>query len=461
MLSKDKIYDPLLNPFIHGTTGSIFATGVPALKPPITMLEQDRCAPLHGEINGGGFVTAGNVGNTSFGRLHKFTDYKEVEEFRPLSGKMGKVTYSFACAYGLDLVLKYSQSRQEGEQNLDCKQLAETLQKTVFGRINELLLYLSRTLQMGGDLNGIEGQFAEKLLAQANATVQFFYLISLLGIHLHPNFNIAKDYEENGGKPESSRDIFIKNPYLFVLCKLIKSELTAHKIIENIIKEDYDIKLVVENPTPEALKSILPLLKLTIDQCDYQLFTLQEVKYPDKMSSMFNENDNYFFDAIQQHTLGYRVENLLKYTLVGRMRQTFFRNGAGGKFAEVAKTLQRRVNTLEHLIRNPNDYKKEAIINSPFANQHRNMPIILICEDDQKLYHCGQEYRSKELLQIGIDITKIATDTEANREVLEDYFKTVPQYQSIEVYLFDDLKYAKEHELPIAHTHQSTASMAC
>jgi hypothetical protein len=438
-IPKTKKYegDLAFDPFIHGTNSAIFsilAKSKYKLMSPLEMMDEYKAAPMSGELTQGGYERIGN---------------KTMKE-----GKMGKPSFGILStndkdAYTLEKIisnyanLNLSPHNPKDEHLARFKKELEIGLEWGFSRINLLLIYFTRASQIHDSLEQVISEKEYKLLQeQMEATSQFFHFIQLLGTYIHPNFDLIGQASINSDLGDT------------VYSNAVYKWLTFDNIVNNIIKNKINMKAIVTNPSQENLKQALTVLELDLNKSDcnlvnqdselskIQVFCL-EAKYPPKLRTVINPNENTFTLMSQNHNSDHSINNMLREYVTKRLKPSFFI-----KMAKISKeyliAFADRIRLLDDLINIPqNHFKLTALQNYFLQNK---FPVIFVSENESKfsLYNFEKnEYRCNSQLELGSDIKVIATDNEEHRLMIMKYLD-LNNLKNILVILFDDLRESKK-----------------
>ena len=351
-------------------------------------------------------------------------------------------------AYTLEKVINnYAALREDSQNNNHLAFFKKELERGLslaFSNINLLAIYFVRARLTHDTLVKIMTQDELKSLAiNLDATVQFFYFIQLLGIHIHPNFE-ALDAQPNRS----------------LLTEAVRHVFTFEHIVSQIIKHNIDMKTIVENPTEQNLEKALVVLELperivfkhyNLDLEGYrkknileptirQLFCLT----PNYTSTGRELEPVYTFGRLSENKIqGYLINDVLYRALRKEIEpEKFFR-----KFTTLPKkhivALNDRIRLFFKLFETPQDAFALSALEKAFLKNR--FPVILIAENDGKMILANfthQEFRGTAPLRLGTDITMIATKSEGIRLFVMKYLALMG-FKHIEVVLFDDLQKSK------------------
>ena len=383
---------------------------------PIEMIARYLAGPMTGELTQGGYSTADCTGDTAFALL--------------------SVDKRFNNAYTLEKVLeKYTRfSITSYEACLQrFKEALAIAPKIAFSNINLLLIYFTQARQMGYSLEAIISP-RELTLFEENieASYQFFYFVSLLGKHIHPDFKVISGIE---GKAFDSAKTYLNYEY----------------IIQNIKENKINMEEIAANPSDENLEKALLVLKLP-EACNLsvkQFFCLKA----DYSESRQNpraydpeediEPSDYAVFCLSINHSSSKIEDLLGDFLLRRRKQPFFQM-LGDKVIEPIAVLKEKVKLFNQLLKADDD--RFLFTEEQKAFLTKQFPVVLICESSKKIYlkdKTMQEYRSSQPLQLGKDIKIVATDNNDHRATILDYL-SVNNIDNVQVILFEDLKKCKE-----------------
>lgn len=424
---------PAFNPYIHGTNSIVFSllerTHLSMLSP-VEMLELYGIAPLNGEISGGGLSTISARSNTCFGRLNA----------------------KGANVYTLNKIIRgytKSESQLPTETKAKARRYVGNSLKTAFRDINIMLIYLARAKQQGIDT--LSKEESNVLVKELNATIQFYYLILLLGSKINPNFELLNKYSKE------TQDDFSDAVY---------THLTFENLINTIIHSAIDLKEIYHNPTQDNLQKVLTLLSLpkesiirsgfagipkAVNLPETELFSLNQGT--DSSKSSYDDPHTYFGYMVQ-NSPSYSINSLLEKFIQGQITPAFF-SALESAILKHLKILGDKAELLTRILNIKPEAMKFTERETYFLNH--SFPMILLCEAEEKiaLIDFGtQEYRTKEPLQIGTDIKLIATDTDAHRLAIMKFLEKNHIYNT-KVVLFHQLFIsqidAKSPQSPYSH----------
>lgn len=425
------------DPYIHGTNSSILAL-LPKtdfqLMSPMEMLDEYQVAPMTGELTEGGFQRVGDAaikdethhGKTSFSKM---SDNGDVN------------------AYTLEEVIATYTNLKTEKKNAHLIRFQNELDgglSAAYSNINLLAIYFTRARLTHDSLEEvISPEQLETLTHHLNATVQYFYFIRLLGVYIHPNF-----------------DVLSAQPDKPFITEAIRVTFTFKYIVRQIIKHNIDMKEIVENPTEINLQRALIILELP-ERITFTHYNFNIANYRKEMTiepavrQLFCLNpgyktDNcvlepiYTFDRMSQNKVdGYKINDIFYFMLREQLKPELFFN----QFSKLAVphiiALKDRIRLFQKLVSTPQSAfvltdLETSLLSNPF-------PIIVITENEEKLKltdFTHQEFRSRGRLRLGTDITMIATNAEEHRLFLMNYLVSMG-FQNVEVVLFDDLMKSK------------------
>ena len=410
-------------PFIHGSSSSVLAL-LPytefMLYSPVWMMNEYQIAPIGGEIVGGGLRSIEAQSELAFGVASPEYLYN-----------LKRIRHQYAIPAPL-------------QQKEDLIKLARNNIKraphSLFSEINVLLIYLTRLKQI--DVPNSEWLSETEIASlhqQANATLQFFYFLLLLGK------SINLDYEKvNINKGHESPD----------LADAIRTHLSADLIVKKIIATQLDIRSICENPNPthEMLQRVADLLKLpnklsvkhaVIADLEREV-TLTETSVFRPMRSSYSPPDtdtNWHPDDLARYVCangGTTISDFLSgLTFAPKPSQEFF-DTFHSVVLNIIQSFTHRLRILDTIL----SKEPTNILNTPHRELIANsFPIILITERREKLLVVGNEFRARTPLKLGEDITMIATDSPANQKQVQAYLHE-NKLHTVAVITFDELEAA-------------------
>ena len=209
------MHEKTTNLFIHGTNSSVLAQLIHTeftLFSPLWMIEKYQIAPLGGELTLGGLDTVNAESRLAFGRLvGRHYSLKDVQR------------YAFrAVLSNKEQMITLAQEKVKSGVG------------TLFSNINLMLIYIARLKQIGIDNSEwIAQEELDNLYQQTQATLQFLYLILLLGSKINPDYELLDKLD-----PITKKDTIDS----------IHTHLTAENILKKITESKIDIKAIYENP---------------------------------------------------------------------------------------------------------------------------------------------------------------------------------------------------------------------
>lgn len=414
-------------PFIHGSSSSVLAL-LPhtefMLYSSVWMIDKYRIAPIGGEIVQGGLDTILSESRLAFGVASPAYHYN-------LQHILSKYAIPAPLQQKEELVALARKNIEEAPHSLFCK-------------INQLLIYLTRLKQMNVPNSAwISEEEIASLHQQANATLQFFYLLLLLGKNINPNDEKVGIIRSQGGRSIAD------------LRDAITTHLSADKIVEEIIKNKLNIESIYNHPTHEMLQRVSDLLKLpnnlTVrDMYDHKRdVTLSETSVFSPSAPLYDPaaatddiddiaDANSLAHSICANIRNNTISNLLR-TLVSRKKPSkeFF-DTFHSVVLRYREALINRLQTLDFILsKKPSDLREtphRKFIEKPF-------PIVLITERWEKLDAVGMEFRANTPLKLGDDILVIATDSLENQKLVQEYLHA-NQLDAVSVITFEELEKA-------------------
>ena len=416
---------PDFNPYIHGTNSSVLAllpkTDFTFLSP-IDMVELFNIAPIGGEITEGGLSTVMSKSAMAFGRLQ-----------------------SEGCNdYTLEKIIdNYAKAKLETQSTVE---LGETIKSQVqhginisYSNINLLLIYIARAKQVGIPTSAfLSSEDIDELYKNIEGTIQFFYLVLLLGKKIGFNHDVL-----NAMCPESRDDT----------CDAICMHLSFKSILKKIIDSKIDLKAIYENPNPSDLdlKQVTNLLILPKESIVISGFgSDKQVTLPetDLFSTSFDlpdgdcpHNPNYFAYRMGQNLSGWSLNDLLLDFARSMLTNEFFLQ-FHVNFSKHIDALQHRLQVLKGIIEvkpsNIIDTESKSFVSYPF-------PIVFVSEQHEKMKlesEHSAEYRAQAPLKLGADIKMIATDSLMHKKELKNYLQK-HSLDGVSVVTFEQLKQSK------------------
>jgi|GEM_PF-5215631 len=327
--------------------------------------------------------------------------------------------------------------------------------RILFSNLDLILIYFVRARQTCKQLDDIiSQQELNDFITQLHGTIQFFYLLQLIGTHIHFDYEMIKQLK-------------LKES---VLEDLVYEMFEFDKILVRIIQAGVDIKATVEKPTPENLQRVLTILELpsnTVTFTNYetitvtlntkQLFCLAKpTSFPDKYWT--SHDPEYSLNAlVSSSSGGYSFQHFLSKLAIYHIKPSLFPQ-LGDCAKPYIESFQSRLQLFLQVVNTP----QEKFTLTPEQKYYLNdkisqIPLILITEEEMKFKifsFDAQEFRSIGALKLGTDIKMLATDTHEHRlEVLA--FLEKYKLTHIQVVLFDDLKKSRDNkERPESPHHQ-------
>lgn len=422
------------DPFIHGTRSSMLALLPKSnfeIMSPIEMMRKHHATPMTGELTRGGYrcVRTKNLGKTSFTKLSTQKPYRYTLE-TILSQYTGTLVASSASPLE------------------DFKKACKDGLNVSFSNINLLLIYFTRARQSHACLEEvINAKELAILKADMNATLQFYYFIQLLGVHLFPSIETIQELNSTHSQNKKIVQMSAMLSYSF------------EGLIERIKNHSLNIKEICSNPSQENLRKVRNMLELsptlTLAQTCYhlpvtQLFGFRKVNgfkvidgCPEKAFKSMSNNSAHVIDKL----LGTYL-----FTLVNKDYFAQFSRLA----SEHVIALEDKIDLFNQLVDAPQSDFQITPSQSIFLKNE--FPMILLSDSEEKItmHHCGHgEYRSQTNLAFGKDIQIVATDTMAHKIELLQYFISY-QLNNMVVILFEDLeKILSSQTKPSRHQYHS------
>ncbi len=414
------MHEKTTNLFIHGTNSSVLAQLIHTeftLFSPLWMIEKYQIAPLGGELTLGGLDTVNAESRLAFGRLvGRHYSLKDVQR------------YAFrAVLSNKEQMITLAQEKVKSGVG------------TLFSNINLMLIYIARLKQIGIDNSEwIAQEELDNLYQQTQATLQFLYLILLLGSKINPDYELLDKLD-----PITKKDTIDS----------IHTHLTAENILKKITESKIDIKAIYENPNVsiselERVAHLLKLPKTSTVRSKYNSLNSRNVVLDEtiifKITHPRNGNSHFGYTAT---SLGYRMlqnagDCRIEFFLADLLEQnasTDFFKRLHDYVLEESLALQKRLPILESLLSKKSvdifsNTIFQSFIDDPF-------PIIFICDEETKLsLHnpSSMEYRTEEPLKLGKDILMIATDSLEHQKLIRTYLAD-HKLDTVSVITFDKL----------------------
>lgn len=412
------------DPFIHGTSSitlSLMAKTDFQLMPILRMMEDFYTAPMVGELTDGGYSTLGkkvsreeDVGAIAFGKL-----------------KTGE--------YNLDKIISSYTLFSPVDRNKSLKEFKKKLRSTLaegFSEFNLLLIYLVRARQTHSSLQQvITKEECDLLKQQLEGLIQFYYFIQLLGSYIFPDLEALEEILSSSLSKDDISDA-------------IGSILTLENIVERIIRNEINMKEIVENPTSENLQKALTVLELPSKSLIAPRFggCRKEIHLP--ITQFFKLNK-----PVPRKSSGYRgyrkedfwffAKNNPSYGIHVFLRGYLEENYNSEYFIKLAKNARNHIQILEDRFRILNrlleaSQDKFAFTKGQKALFNTTFPVIFV-SNSEKIKSFFTENRSNVPLKLGNDIQIIATDTHKHREQLKQFlFKH--QVGPVQVVLISELQ---------------------
>lgn len=422
-ITESKLYDSpsAFNPFIHGTTSKALAlmgkTGF-FLQGPIDMVDQYGVAPLGGELTGGGLRDAKARCLPCFGRLGSHD-----ENFNEYTLKK--------------IINRYTQSRLLTLDNVlfSLKCQVDLGPKILFSNINIILIYAARYRQLGGDLS--ELPFMQSLESRIQSSIGIFYFLMLIGHGIEADYSLLDSLSK-----EERQGIF----------DAIYTHYSSEKLIDKFSEIGISLHEIYKNPDPESIRILLNLVELPKTSViltgmfctpEEKTLTVTQLFRPSTKSAVLADRSGSEYPARDYGYLvrgvdGYQVNSVLeKYIKGDRL------NNLQVKLLDYIDSLSERFLALKKLLQEPFrplEFKAEE---EDFRREE--FPVVLIYNQDShmRIIDFGsQEYRAQRPLELGSDITMVATDTPANARKLIDFFER--HGRVMKIVLFEDLEQAKK-----------------
>jgi len=421
------VYDP----FLHGTNSSVLAllpkTNFQFLSP-MQMIDQYGLAPLCGEIEKGGLVGLNPNGRMCFGRLSTQPKYNKP--------------------YTKERIIKdYAVTIPQESHTALLKNYLKKCAIENFKDINILIIYLARARQIGGvksenlpKLSSIEQDF--------QFTKQYFYFVLCIADHLMLDLG---DID----KEEGDREIVIIYDRIYDQFKptIIRSALNNLNInFQELWEKPDQKKLEILAQALFSYKGVCFFRPKKESESPAVSEELSSYRTPDRAENFFN---NFI-----------RTGEGLASTLLPFMKAHSKHGGAlnNNKVAlelikplilNHLKELEVRFETLRKIMNTPL---------TPFTEEEmgyvtNNFPIVLLSEDENSIELYSEttlEFRAKEPLTLGKEITGIATNSAENKTILEDFLKK-HNLKTVYVTLFEELTLHKHPSLPSPQTFRDQA----
>lgn len=442
-----------LNPFIHGTSSETLSMMQHTnfqLMPILRMLEDFKIAPMVGELTQGGFNAIGDdsnynsfIGAPAFGEIH-------------------------SARYSLNNIINSYTAHDKISKNkckANFKASLTSAPQQAFSNLNLLMIYLVQVRQLGIKISDIVPlDDIEILKERLKATIQFYYFILCIQKHIFINVSeIRRLKEENHFEGE----------YFFV-GDYMEHHFSFEKLLEKIIMTQFNVKKIYRDPSKENINKLIEFLKIRKDVDE----TVK--KYPNGEYNFTPQRDYYFFtEKYEEPTHQISHEEIGGY---------FFSNTPGYSFPEYLEKYYKSYNkpfelepgekiiVLPHfqgfhdkIMSHITALKDRIQLCYALLEAHDNefilydmnddlvthpFPVVFVTEANTiEKFH--QEHRSRSPLQLGKEITLVATDNKANQKRLRNYLQkngVVP----VEVLLFNDL-YALKHFNPLSNPDLITA----
>lgn len=395
------------NPYIHGTTSTALAALVATdqqLMPVLAMLAQGRI-PLTGEIVKGGFVDVGGEflhetysGATSFGRVWP-------------ENKGGVKGFSLE-----DVMKRYTQFNALNPES--CKeafteQLNRLFQRQ-FNNINLFLIQYARARKLNPEQGPLITQKQhEKLNTEYELVLKYYQLVEiLLGGYVIPNREKIKPYIEKN--PNALEQWFGIEPLMQQLVQITAQELSS----------------ILQKPSTEQIKNLLQRLT----QGNEGLFDIRLKKFPQESTEYGAENDSlrlfhffYYMNEAPSASIEAMIFGCQEHHIASAPF-TAFRNHCRKHRA----ILQERYALFEGIL------NKEYSAEPKLRDFNSNFPVVFVTESSH-LKESEGEYRSRVPLKLGVNIHLIATQTETDRQAVENHLL---QYniKNVQTILIETLK---------------------
>lgn len=433
---QDKSSD-VFNPFIHGSNSRtliLMKRTEFKLMSPIDMITNYGIAPLAGEIEGGGYQNHYSRCNPCFSTLNRQTagaypietiirtytqsdhnDFKEAPKRKTNSIESAKEAARSDLSYHISL----------GEERL-------------FSNINIILIYATQYQQLGGNLNDIPGM--QDLQEKINTVSDFLYLYLLLGRHITANTALYQ-----------SLDVSLQEK----LRRYVSEHFTATKIMKHRRNHpNLDLKDIYERPTEENLEKVVEFLSVP----DKTRMHYESASTEVNQWSSFSAHDKRLFKINHLETATPRSDLTAPF-LSGYVLQNsgmgeshlLFEGLLSGKyytqshFMDIEPAIKTAIEMLTHRsqviasLGMSSSTRKLDLSETEHPSIFEPFPVIFLCHNQEPMIDQRGEYRANRPLQLGIDITMLATDTMENAKKLHQYLLD-NHLEQIEIVLFSQLE---------------------
>lgn len=417
--------DSLFDPYIHGTTSSIFTllekTNYQILSP-LSMAKHFQLVPINGEFFRGGYKALGFgkidediMGQISFGKLATRQNPHHSDEYT--LEKIGG--YTQIPLRSVDALIQLFKE----EANKSCQLLASNI---------NILLILYGQIKQRGTLNQLDEirEDISKVQAIFSATEQFYNLLQLFGTHLYPNqqeMERAKNFL--GGDKKLTNQIEL----LF----------STENLIQKLINTKLDVGSIVANPSEDNLRLAMNFLDFSVQDSNSSLianFNLFSTEKTELINPIFDRD--YIKEYFDKMTYVYGSDRFHywfpKFLQGGRFVAVF--NIMASFAKDFVEIIQERVQVFNSMINAPatpslTEEQKQELTNL--------FPVILTCESNENMVANSYEIRCTKPLTLGQDITLIATDSREHQITLMEYLQR-HNLNHVNVVLFEDLYHARE-----------------
>ena len=340
-----------------------------------------------------------------------------------------------------------------------------------FSNINAMIVFLTRAKQVGIQNDECLSEVKlDDLLKNMRGTIQFFYLLLIIGHHIAPDF----------AKMDSLDPIDKDN-----ILAAIKTHFSFKGLLDRMTSTGIDIESIYKAPTEDGLKQVIKLLQLPKTLTVIQQESYRDYEYPDNEIEMFcNPEPSIitkwrfvesqvtlpFTDVFvaQQSTFpriskgverapGFFCEMIVRadsHCDVG----TFLKDLADSSITQLTLTKfhAEMVNYIKHFEEKLNllltilDAEPSNVLDSPYGHfVTEPFPIVFGVDRMETMVSNttfymkeAEEYRTSIPPQLGKNIRVIATDTPRNQEKLRAYLEQ-HHLSSVAVVSFNDFYKAR------------------
>ncbi len=338
-----------------------------------------------------------------------------------------------------------------------------------FEPFNNFLFYYARARQLGADELSINER--TQLNQAVQNQIKWSYFILIVINHLYPDIDkikrlkqqayekVKKKFTEESPEMIAQYEQFLKQMKdygfekdyeNFTIAKYIeqtargkRGELTrkldsffgSGALFERVCDSQIEFAAIFKDPTEETLQPVLSILKLDeAFEDETQFFTLIKPK-----EMIQDENVDYMLEDVMDAV--YCSDKLSIMNVLNKMYFSFCDLSPLGQevndsICQRMQLIKDRVSVIDKI-----DAANVKFSDEEFALMQKQFPIILVCETDKFTIEYGDtfEYRSKEPLIFGQDITMMATDSTSHQLLLIRYLRE-NNIKGVEVILIDDLK---------------------